>query len=994
MNILYPLEKLLGILFEFNYALTHNYGLALILLSIMVSSILLPIYKLADTWREREKSHQLRMQADLVAIKQNYLGKEKYYALKTCYRIYGYNPLMALRTSLGFLIQIPFFFAAYQLLSHYAAYEEVGFLWISNLSRPDNGLYGINILPIIMTVCNIIAAIVYSSNTNNTKDSMKECIHLCIMSIAFLLLLYKSASGLLIYWTMNNIYALIKYAIQKKPSIAAVINTTQSLGRHIIQHPYTRYVYIGIGILVGNYVYMYASHSWRNAPLAKVSIDTAILLCYLLIIYMYAIRGHIKNKRCIGTNLGSMLCVLMSIGGVWILWNVISQNTDIDDGHNKSLLSITPNRIRQFIFASQMLCIGILFPSFMRIWKQLGSSGASIKHTLIHQAILFQKSSRKHYYTYGLILSFFIACMFIIVSPLSIYISEPKRISNSIYNVIPRVLIVALIVFIFLMALFVVIRKKKLLTYITFSMLSAWTIVSMLYGYIIPLHTGGILGNYFSQDALLRAVSPLLISFELSAVILGVALIVRYFRNIQRLWAYVMLGISIVGAVSTIHMLYKQRILFATKNELSENMLPAYHDTFMSFSKEKNILLIVLDAIPADLLPYLMDTHPEMSAYFDGFTWYKNTVSMMPSTHSALPFIIGGHQFQNSNTSQLEKAKQAYAMWAERLDDYSVFYYNPTANEEAYPEIIPYINDNFDNAFATQQNTDYVPYWKTHKLGYEKDHDVFDNVPYFLTRPLYAFSLFRTLPLSYKQKLYQDKSWGDFINSSSSIGYYQHQRKRYMSDDVVLDSLAHLITADSPKKTFKIYWGESTHPAFYLNQSCQVAYKEMVEGSFDLHSFDSMMNALLCNFERVEKWFEKMKEIGIYDNTKIVIVSDHGRHNSFTTEEKKDAFVLDNEGNNIINNEQFIEHRRMFALLMVKDFKEHGAMKISSRLMSNADVPSILASGTSEHKFPELIQDPITLSEEAARNRTLSYYGANPPITVQSDVYDIDHWIR
>lgn len=104
--------------------------------------------------------------------------------------------------------------------------------------------------------------------------------------------------------------------------------------------------------------------------------------------------------------------------------------------------------------------------------------------------------------------------------------------------------------------------------------------------------------------------------------------------------------------------------------------------------------------------------------------------------------------------------------------------------------------------------------------------------------------------------------------------------------------------------------------------------------------------------------------------------------------------MLDNEGNNIINDERLIEHRRMFALLMVKDFNERGDMNISSRLMSNADVPSILASGASDHEFPELIQDPITLSEEEASKRIMSYYGSNPPIRVHGDVYDIENWVQ
>jgi membrane protein insertase Oxa1/YidC/SpoIIIJ len=116
MSIFFPLEFLLEKIYEFSYGITGSYGFSLIILSIIVSTILLPIYNIADKWRDAEKSAQKRLQADIDVIKSHYKGQERYYSIRTCYRIYGYKPIMALRVSLGFLIQIPFFFAAYQFL--------------------------------------------------------------------------------------------------------------------------------------------------------------------------------------------------------------------------------------------------------------------------------------------------------------------------------------------------------------------------------------------------------------------------------------------------------------------------------------------------------------------------------------------------------------------------------------------------------------------------------------------------------------------------------------------------------------------------------------------------------------------------------------------------------------------------------------------------------------------------------------------------------------
>ena len=76
--------------------------------------------------------------------------------LQTYYRQNDYSPTNALRGSVSLLLEIPFFMAAYQFLSHLELLQGVGFGPIADLGAPDQLLtlfgHSVNLLPILMTL--------------------------------------------------------------------------------------------------------------------------------------------------------------------------------------------------------------------------------------------------------------------------------------------------------------------------------------------------------------------------------------------------------------------------------------------------------------------------------------------------------------------------------------------------------------------------------------------------------------------------------------------------------------------------------------------------------------------------------------------------------------------------------------------------------------------------------------------------------------------------
>ena len=207
-----PFVKLIECIFLFVLKIVNNQGISLIVLSLFITIILLPFYFFAEKIAEKEKEIQSKMKPKIDELKSVYKGYELHLYIKNVYRLNNYHPIYSLRSLLSLLIQIPFFIGAYQFLSSYAGFDGFAFLGIINLAEPDKiirlGTISINLLPILMTFFNLVSGYVYSFNSNRS-----EKITIIIVAIIFLLLLYNSPASLLIYWTFNNIFSLIKNII-------------------------------------------------------------------------------------------------------------------------------------------------------------------------------------------------------------------------------------------------------------------------------------------------------------------------------------------------------------------------------------------------------------------------------------------------------------------------------------------------------------------------------------------------------------------------------------------------------------------------------------------------------------------------------------------------------------------------------------------------------------------------------------------------------------
>ena len=208
-----PLVLLIEFIFTNMYRLFGNYGIAIIMVSVLINLLILPLYKRADAMQEQEREKQRSMEKWVKHIRKTFRGDERFMMLSTYYRQQNYRPVNAVSGSLSLLLQVPFFIAAYYYLSHVDIQGE-SFLFLSNLGEADRllriGGLAVNVMPVLMTLINFVSGMIYTKGF-----PLKDKLQLYLLACLFLVILYQSPSGLVLYWTMNNLFSLFKNIVLK-----------------------------------------------------------------------------------------------------------------------------------------------------------------------------------------------------------------------------------------------------------------------------------------------------------------------------------------------------------------------------------------------------------------------------------------------------------------------------------------------------------------------------------------------------------------------------------------------------------------------------------------------------------------------------------------------------------------------------------------------------------------------------------------------------------
>jgi hypothetical protein len=682
--------------------------------------------------------------------------------------------------------------------------------------------YSLNVLPVLMTLINCVAGAVYTKGL-----PLKEKVQLYGMAAVFLVLLYNSPSGLVVYWTMNNIISLIKNCLQKVKSSKKIV-----------------YVFLGSLILLLD-VYVIFFHP---GPFGK-----KILFVVITSVVFFA----------------PVLIKLLKFAGRKINVTTLLKN-----------ISLVQNRIFVCSMAVLFLLAGLVIPGSLvassvqefSFIENYTSPFPFIGNTLLQAAGIF------------------------LLWPLCFYLLSSNRV------------------------------KGYLAVAASFICVSALVNTFLFPGNYGFLTTMLVFSNSVEPPFYIICMNIILLFL---AAVLSLGLLFSP-RKIFYFSLQLVLLISLMG-FGAIHLIkiHREYSLFASRGIAETDRGPL--DPEYSFSREgKNVLIIMLDRGISGFVPAIFEEKPELKESYTGFTYYPNCISFGGFTLFGAPGIYGGYEYtplemqRRSSESLLDKHDEALLVLPKMFLDngYEVTVTDPPfAGYGWWPDLhafSDYPEIHVRNMLGN--NSVYKSFWQLKHMVQEIP------VGALLKNNLIRFSFFRILPVSFRGILYDTGWWFNY----HAVGFSETTMCNY----AVLDILPDITEFNAESKNHLIMMTNNlTHEPEFLQYPGYVPVSVVTDRGSGSFSNESHYHVNMASYLLLGKWFSFLKENGVYDNTRIIIVSDHGRN-----------LFNDFPNNIVLPNDECVEAYN--ALLLVKDFGADGDLVTDNVFMTNVDVPYLATEDT------------------------------------------------
>ena len=831
-----PIELIIEMFFAFLMKPLDSVGLSIVGISVFVSLLTLPLYHIADQLQKKDRDQRLALKPSIDRIKAVFKGDEQYMILNTFYKQNNYHPIYALRNSLSLLIQIPFFIAAYHFLSNLNLLKGQGFLFIKDLGVNDAfatiGPLTINILPILMTIINLGSAIIYTKGF-----PLRDRIQTFGIPIIFLILLYNSPSGLVFYWTLNNIFSLIKNIVykMKKPIFVLYLLIL-----------FVAITFVALIFLIKVNMSLLQKSILIGGILLVASIPF-IVKSIILFTDKYLINLNKDTKQQFLIFLFSIFLILL-LNGIVVPANLISSSPT-----EFSFVGTIDSPLTYILYTFSLF-LGLSF-----VWPLIiyGVSNTRLRSLISFTAPIIATSS--------IINIFIFKGDYGDINNLMIF-EDSSRLATNSFQAFGPIFLVLFIIF----ALTLLINKKYLNSILSF-----------------------------------------LIILVLTSIVSGSIALV----NISKSYKDYKINISDTNEAQ-----------FGEYGKI-EPLLP--------LSKtDKNVVVLFLDRAISSYLPVVFSQLPELEEEYRGFVYYPNTLSYGMYTISGAPPIMGGYEYtpeamNNRNNEKLvDKHNESSLVMPLIFSDhgYKVTLFNPPLpNYKWVGDLSPFKPYEGIDAYETRGRL---------TLLYKSNHteDFVEKAPDYgqlIQRRLTMYSILKSILPIGRSLLYDDRTYYLVKENTGTL-------ESFIDCYAELYYLPELTNIYEGNGSYVFFVNDTPHQPEYLQSPQFIPTDRVTDISNPLMNLEGFgkveqqhYHANAATLLTLTKWFNYLKEEGVYDNTRIILVSDHGY----------DLKTIPFE-----NFEQHAEYKAKYnPLLVVKDFDDKNDFRTDNTFMTNGDVP-ILAS--------------------------------------------------
>jgi len=474
----------------------------------------------------------------------------------------------------------------------------------------------------------------------------------------------------------------------------------------------------------------------------------------------------------------------------------------------------------------------------------------------------------------------------------------------------------------------------------------------------------------------------MLINLAAALAIAVVILLIWKFKSEILRGAVVIICISLV-IMSAVNIVSINKVLAADKGMIQS---ASAGDPELSFSKEgKNVVVIMMDRMAGNYIPYLIEEKPELKEMFDGFTYYSNVTSNSTTTNEGAPSLFGGYDYtpaaMNARDTESipEKNDEALKVMPTLFGDagYDVTICDPTY---AGYKLIPDLSIFSDH-----------PEWKTYNLngmfsleevGYISKSETSSVTRY---RNFFCYSLFRISPSLFQNILYEKGMYnssaaksGGFVAGHSMKGTSKSHgfRSTFIKHYATLHHLKDITKlSGGDNGSFMMMTNDTTHEPMLLQEPDYVPVLDVDNTEYDeAHPNRTDADGNVLEFEnnterkhyhinmagmlKLGEWFEYLKEQGVYDNTRIIIVSDHGT--PYRWKGPHALYYTDED----TGEEKLLDIRRFACTLLYKDFDATG-FTVDDGFTTNADVPALAVEGIVDNAVNPFTGNPLKTGDES-----------------------------
>ncbi len=524
--------------------------------------------------------------------------------------------------------------------------------------------------------------------------------------------------------------------------------------------------------------------------------------------------------------------------------------------------------------------------------------------------------SRKERITLIVIVSFFFAFTFLILGPYEMFLSSSQYLVANFSDVWFPMLIAGVLGFLVILLTFALIKGR--IGDILISLIFGITFTGYIQGNFMNIDLGDLSGTTIVwKEYYVEAIRNSIIWV---LILLG---IIGLYHFSKKMWKGFLTKVSV-------YLILVQLVAFVSlffSLDISDKNA-GYFSNAKEFemASDENVVVFVLDMMDTDYIKEILEQTPDFLDEFDGFTYYPNCVSRFQRTFPSVAYMLTEEpfRFDMETPKYFEEAwKRSPQLHKMKEDDYRIQVFGNMKYTAGSGEAMEGLVDNY----STDRR----------------------KVPY-VRFPLIMLKLvaYRDMPHVLKQFFWL---YTEDINDVYQDGYRVNDYAFYRT--LVQGGL----TKGDCKKQFIFYHLNGSHGPLLLDADAN----KVKSGTDTISQTEGCLKIVL-------EYMRQMKEIGVYDNSTIIITADHG--DALATDLSKDT---------------------LNPVFMMKQKGNTGKCGISQKPVMNSDIMSTVCG---ENIVSDEVSNISLLTEDSERVRTIySVWGSTAEIyEIRGDAQEYSNW--